>query len=105
MFEKNIYKSAIIRVMEKFQNISGKFFKDKEGKIIIGQLPNIPIISWFLFYILSILEFLDKYSQLFNYLSTAFLFTWAYLELTQGVNYFRRFLGFVVIIFIIYNWL
>jgi len=91
--------------MARFKIIFSKFFRDKEGNIIIGQLPNIPIIGWFLFYILSILDFLNDYSQLFSSISTAFLFTWAYLEFTQGVNYFRRILGAIVIIFIIYNWI
>jgi hypothetical protein len=29
------------------------------------------------------------------------LFTWAWLELFQGVNYFRRALGFIVLLFAI----
>jgi hypothetical protein len=33
----------------------------------------------------------------FANLSTAFLFTWAYLEITQGASYFRRVLGAVVL--------
>jgi len=97
--------SAIIKVMKRIHIILDKLFRDKNGKIVIGQLPNIPIIGWFVFYILSILEFLKEYSQLSSSISTAFLFTWAYLELTQGVNYFRRILGAIAIIFIIYNWI
>jgi len=33
----------------------------------------------------------------FELLGSAFLFTWAYLEITSGVTYFRRLLGVAAI--------
>lgn len=78
-----------------------QFFRDDQGKITIWQWPNIPLYGWLVFKVLSIL--LDK-SQLqvgFDGISKAFLFTWAYLEITQGVNYFRRLLGLFVMIALI----
>ncbi len=73
------------------------FFKDDQGKNIIWQWPNIPLYGWVVFKILSMI--IDKPTWKFGFqnLSTAFLFTWAFLELTQGVNYFRRLLGLVVL--------
>lgn len=32
-----------------------------------------------------------------QFISTASLFSWAYLELTKGASYFRRLLGLVVL--------
>jgi hypothetical protein len=74
-----------------------KFFKDKHGNIIIFQPPNPAIIGWVIFLGLSFLfepGSLQKGSEL---LARAFLFTWAYLEVTKGVNYFRRLLGGIVL--------
>lgn len=77
------------------------FFKDKDGKVIIVQWPNIPLYGWAIFNIISL--FLSKrYLKIGSEeLSLAFLFTWAYLEAKEGVNYFRKSLGFIILIFII----
>jgi hypothetical protein len=76
-------------------------FRDKNNRIVIGQFPNIPIIGWFVFMLIS--QILDdgKLKTNLELISMAFLFTWAYLELFQGVNRFRRFLGFIVLLVII----
>jgi len=37
----------------------------------------------------------------FGFLASSFLFMWAYLELTQGASYFRRFLGLIVLLGIV----
>lgn len=38
-------------------------------------------------------------------IGSAFLFTWAFLEITQGVNYFRRALGIIVMTALILSYL
>jgi hypothetical protein len=73
------------------------FFKDKSGQVVIWQKPNLAIILWAVFAVTS--RLFD--SSLAVWLATAFLFTWAFMELTQGVNYFRRLLGLVVLAAII----
>ncbi len=79
-----------------------KIFCNKEGKVVIVQLPNVPILLALFFVIGGMLPNLSPELQsLFSILATSFLFVWAYLEITQGVNYFRRALGAVVMIFII----
>lgn len=77
------------------------FFKDDEGKVIVWQWPNIPIYGWLVFKLLSMLIHHPQLQGGFDGISKAFLFTWAYLELTQGVNYFRRLLGLLVFIALI----
>lgn len=74
------------------------FFKDKEGHIKIWQPPNMLLYGWLVFKILSMLIDMSRLKTGFSNLSTAFLFAWAFLELTQGVNYFRRILGLVVLV-------
>lgn len=76
------------------------FFKDKKGQIVLFQAPNSPLIGWFIF---ATLNFLwsgnqPKVHSLFHALSFGFIFTWAWLEITSGVNYFRRTLGLLVLI-------
>lgn len=75
-----------------------RFFKDKKGHTVIWQWPNIPMYGWLIFTLLSFAISNTPVKQSFSALAKAWLFTWAYLELTQGVNYFRRLLGLIVII-------
>lgn len=76
------------------------FFKDKNGRVVIAQTPNLPLIGWMIFTILNLLWSSNQpqIHALFGTLSFGFIFTWAWLELTDGVNYFRRTLGLIVII-------
>ena len=77
------------------------FFRDSKGNIAIWQCPNIPLTGWLVFKLLSALIESDAISKGCASLSTAFLFTWAYLEITSGISYFRRLLGAVVTIAIV----
>jgi hypothetical protein len=74
------------------------FFRDRNGEIVIGQPPNLPIIIWL---VASLLQLVVKTGQIhlgLDILATGSLFVWAILELFQGVNYFRRTLGLIVLI-------
>jgi hypothetical protein len=74
------------------------FFRDKNGEIVIGQPPNLPIIIWLA---ASLLQLVFKTGQVnlgLDILATGSLLVWAILELFQGVNYFRRTLGLIVLI-------
>lgn len=75
------------------------FFKDKNGRVVIAQMPNLPLIGWFVFMLLDML-WKSHYStdhSIFGTLSFGFIFTWAWLEISSGVNYFRRTLGLLVL--------
>ncbi|RAP36640.1 hypothetical protein B1207_07495 [Legionella quinlivanii] len=76
------------------------FFRDKQNRIVIFQFPNWPLILWFVF---AVLDYLWSSNQpevhhLWSMLRFGFIFTWAWLEITGGVNYFRRTLGLLVLI-------
>jgi hypothetical protein len=80
------------------------FFKDQEGNWAVWQWPNMPLYGWV---ICELLSFVVKQHRLHGglvQLSRALLFTWAYLEITKGVSYFRRLLGIVVMIGIIISY-
>jgi hypothetical protein len=79
-----------------------KFFKDKSGKVVIAQWPNLPLWFALFFFILEkfstgILEIIGA-SGLF-----ASLVVWSYMEITSGVNGFRRFFGVVVMFLQVYK--
>lgn len=82
--------------MDKFD----KFFRDDQNRIVIWQWPNLPLISWFVFMLAAAAVDTDYLNDGFIFLSSASLFTWAYLEIKQGSSYFRRTLGFIVLIII-----
>lgn len=75
-----------------------KTFRDSQGAVVIAQAPNLPLWAWI---ISTLLKFVFTKGTLFEGLDAiAFgsLFTWAWLELFDGVNYFRRALGAIVLI-------
>lgn len=85
------------------QTFLEKCYKDKNGKVIIGQSPNVPIIVWGVSRI--ILLVLEKNTTAYttvSHIAFGSLFTWAWLELFSGANYFRRAAGIVVLLVIIF---
>lgn len=81
------------------------FFKDKQGKVVIWQRPNILLSIWILaILVLQILPDGHLKSGIAQ-LNSAVLFAWAYLELTSGVNYLRKSLGLVVLAAVIIGYL
>ena len=80
------------------------FFKDKNGRVVIAQTPNSPLIGFIIFTVLHYIwsDAQPKIHYFFELLSFGFIFTWAWLEITSGVNYFRRTLGFLVLIAVIW---
>ncbi|AKG21226.1 hypothetical protein [Calothrix sp. 336/3] len=73
-------------------------FRDREGKIVLAQMPNLPLIVWIGASLLKIIFTTGRINIGLDILAFGSLFTWAWEELFQGVNYFRRALGFVVLI-------
>ncbi len=72
-----------------------RIFRDSEGNIVIAQAPNLPVLvgvaAAFLQYALPTGQ-LQRGAELIAF---GALFTWAWQELFEGVNYFRRALGLV----------
>ncbi|MEZ2228949.1 hypothetical protein [Microcoleus sp.] len=73
-------------------------FRDSEGKITIAQPPNLPLIVWILASLLKLILTTGKVNLGLEILAFGSLFTWAWEELFQGVNYFRRALGLIVLV-------
>jgi hypothetical protein len=74
------------------------FFKDKSGKIVVWQNLNLPIILWAGATLMSKLIKTGSLHSLFSIIAFGWVFTWAWLEITQGASPFRRMLGAIVMI-------
>lgn len=78
-----------------------KTFRDSSGNIVIAQPPNLPLLVALT---ATLLQFVLPSGNLqagFDLVGFGAWFTWAWLELFQGVNYFRQALGLVVLVAII----
>ncbi|MEH1871218.1 hypothetical protein [Nostoc sp.] len=78
-----------------------KTFRDTEGNIVIAQMPNLPLVVWIVTSLLSLIFTSGKINTLLDLVAYGSLFTWAWLELFQGVNYFRRALGLAALVSLI----
>lgn len=80
-----------------------KVFRDREGEgeIVLAQMPNLPIIVWIVASLLRLFFTTGKVSIGLEVIAFGSLFTWAWEELFQGVNYFRRALGLIVLVSLI----
>lgn len=72
-------------------------------KYIFFQKPNLPLIVAFVAWILSHVLPYGKLNFAAALIFFGALFTWAWLEIFDGANNFRRGLGVVVMAFIIIN--
>ena len=78
-------------------NLFNQIFRDQESKIVLAQTPNLPLIVWTVASLLKLMFTTGKINIGLEALAFGSLFTWAWEELFQGVNYFRRALGLLVI--------
>lgn len=75
-----------------------QIFRDSNGDIVIAQPPNLPIIVWAVASLLKLVFSGGEINIGLDLVAFGSLFTWAWEELFQGVNYFRRALGLIVLI-------
>jgi len=78
-----------------------KTFRDSEGNIVIAQPPNLPLLVGIT---ATALKLIVKSGNIYidlDAIAFGCLFTWAWQELFEGVNYFRRALGLVMLIGVI----
>ncbi len=80
------------------RGITNALFRDKEGKLVIFQLPNAPIVAWAALKLAMLFVADENLHASLEQLAAAVLFTWAYLEITSGASLFRRILGGLVMV-------
>ncbi|HEX7632996.1 MAG TPA: hypothetical protein VF401_01575 [Candidatus Saccharimonadales bacterium] len=79
------------------QTFWDKFWKDKHGDVVVYQRPNAWIIGWLVLAIIAAFTY-GGFSHAISKIATVVLIIWSLLELFQGVNYFRRTLGLLVLL-------
>ena len=72
-------------------------FRDSEGKIVIAQMPNLPLLVGLGASLFQLVLPSGNLQTGLDLVGFGALFTWAWQELFDGVNYFRRALGLVVL--------
>lgn len=102
-FSDVIYYNTKMDKSDIHQSFWEKCIKDKHGKVVLWQMPNVPLWGWIISTVLAYVFSKGKAHNLFQILAFGSLFAWAYLEITSGINYFRRVLGAIVLIVIIIN--
>lgn len=80
------------------QSLWDRIWKDKEGNVVIWQMPNWPLWVWVGFTLLS-LFFSGSVADIFSWIASAALIVWSLMEIFKGVNYFRRAMGLLVMYF------
>jgi hypothetical protein len=86
--------------MDQRQTFWDKCFKDENGRQVLGQKPNKPqLLGWLALLVSWPLS--GRAEHIAAMIAYGFWFTWAWLEITQGVNYFRRACGGAVFIILI----
>jgi hypothetical protein len=91
--------SAELKVQE--TTLFDRIFRDSEGNIVIAQMPNLPILVGLAATLLQLVLPSGNLQTGFDLVGFGALFTWAWQELFDGVNYFRRALGLVALVAII----
>jgi len=89
--------------MAKDQSFIDKCYKDKHGKIALVQVPNLPLIVWIASKLLIMIVPVGQVQDILQVIAFGSLFTWAWLEISQGDSYIRRGLGITVLILSIHS--
>ncbi|MGC1177313.1 MAG: hypothetical protein WA843_04545 [Candidatus Saccharimonadales bacterium] len=74
-----------------------KIWRDRQGHVVLFQAPNIWIIIWALATVLLLFTNGDLADGL-RVVARVALAGWAVLEITTGLNYFRRILGGIILL-------
>ena len=83
---------------ESILEVWDKIWRDKHGKVVLWQTPNAFLIGWAVLTVICLFTS-GKTSDIFGGLGDASLVVWSLLEIFKGVNYFRRVLGLIVLVF------
>ncbi len=79
-------------------SLSERIFRDSDGQIVIGQPPNLPLIVGLAATGLQVILPSGGGQAALELIAFGAWFTWAWQEIFEGVNYFRRFLGLIVLL-------
>jgi hypothetical protein len=93
--------SNLEKLETKETTLFDRTFRDSEGNIVIAQMPNLPLLVGLGATILQFILPGGKLQTGVDLIALGALFTWAWQEVFEGVNYFRRALGMIVLVSIV----
>jgi hypothetical protein len=76
-------------------------WKNRQGQVVIWQMPNIPLITWVVLTFLALLLNRGTLADVLSWIGSAALIIWCLLEIFKGADYFRRALGLLVLVYAI----
>lgn len=80
------------------QDLWDKTWKDRNGHVVIWQMPNRWLTGWAVLAFTSLLVN-GRTADFLSGLASASLVIWALLEVFKGDSYFRRALGAIILVF------
>lgn len=83
--------------MEHYKNW---WLQTADGRVVVGQPPNLPLVLVFISIVASV-SLSAPWQSISMAAAAVFLSWWAILEITQGVNRFRRLLGALTLLAVI----
>jgi hypothetical protein len=78
-------------------------FKCKDGKYVVFQFPNLPLMVAIFAYGLRLIIPAQPYSNILNVLFNTAIIIWAILEVLWGINLFRRLFGAIILGFVLFG--
>ena len=75
-----------------------KFWRDEHGNDIIWQRPNKLLLLWAICAFITLLLRGGLLEDILSWIGTISIVLWAIFEVAWGVNYFRRSVGFMVLL-------
>ena len=89
--------------MTKKRSFWDKFWRDERGHDVIWQRPNKLLIIWFTASVINVILRGGVIENVLGWIGLIAILLWSALELAWGVNYFRRLLGFCVLVIVIFS--
>lgn len=85
-----------------YPSLFDRIFRDSEGNLVIAQPPNLPILVAGTATVLQAVLPDGPLQTTVELVAFGTWFTWAWLELFTGVNYFRQSLGLITLVGLIF---
>ena len=91
--------TTYMQTYEKFIDKLPDFFRDKDGKVVIIQPPNVPLSLWIILTAISWLA-ADEYTFVIKLTAQLVLLLWSGFEVFNGASPFRKVLGAIVLVYL-----
>ncbi len=91
--------------MAQKQSFADRFWQDKHGNLAIWQRPNIPLIVWFIAFVLTVILPDGSLERGISMIAEIAIVIWAIMEVGWGTSYFRRLLGVCILLLIISSYI